>query len=345
LSNIKDPIDLKIFNNSKIRDKTMDNNHKIVSPVLIDIKDLDENPGPFCMSYGFNLNKIIASIKAVGLINRPLVRRNRAGSLDIVAGYRRILALKALNLEKVSCVELDNLALTDRDLLLLNMYDNICTRSFNQVEKAMILNRLIKFFSMEDIYLSFMSMFDISSRREADLLVKLEKFDDESKEIIARERMPVKTIELLLEQDTHARNLILKWISKLKLNTNQQALFIEYINDISIKEDKSIHEILIEKNFTDLVESSQNIPQRAKRFMDRLKERRLPVLIRYEKEFSNQIFELGLPHNVRIKHSPNFESQDFLLEISFRDGKMLKKVINELERNNGLSNIKDPWNN
>jgi ParB family transcriptional regulator, chromosome partitioning protein len=322
----------------------MDMDHLTNNIAYIDIREFTEKPGPFCISYGFDLNNIIASIESVGLINKPYIRRTSANSIDIVTGYRRILALKALKWDRVPCIELMDVCLSDKDLLLLNIYDNLCTRRFNYVEKGMILNRLLMYYQREVIYRSYINLLDISGRREVDILIKIEELDDDAKEIIAGGSLSIKTIESLFELKDHSQNVVLKWIIKLKLNINQQMLFIEYINDISIREEKSIQEILNEANFAGLImEDGINNPQKAKRFIELLRARRMPVLTRNEKAFARQISNLGLPKSVRIKHAPFFENPDYLLEISFRDGNKLKEIIDALAGIKGFSNIKDPW--
>jgi len=323
----------------------MDENHNILQrPIMINVSELDERPGPFCMSYCFDAKNLINSFNTVGLINRPLIRRNGTGSIDIVTGYRRILALKLLNRKSIPCIELTDPDLSDRDLLLLNLHDNLYTRSFNNVEKGMILNRLLIYHTMEDIYSSFMGLLDISSRREADLLIRIQELDKYSKDIIASEPLSVKTIESILALEACSRSLALEWILKLKLNINQQMLFFDYFNDISIRDKKGLHELLHEEDFKDLInEDGRNTPQRAKRFIEILKTKRLPGLTRSEKAFAKQIYELCLPENVKIKHSPFFENSDYLLEISFKEGKKLKETLNALGGIQGLADFKDPW--
>lgn len=312
--------------------------------IFLDIKEFDKKHGPFCMSYSFDLEIIISSIKAVGLVNKPYIRRNNDGFIDIVTGYRRILALEALGWEKVPCIELDDPKLSDVDLLMLNLYDNICIRKFNDVEKSMILNRLLVSFSIDDIYKQYMSLLNISNRREVDILLKIEELNDHIKEIIAAEILSMRTIESILEMEESSRDVIVKWISNLKLNINQQSLLIEYINDISCKEGKGTQELLSEEVFIGLItEDGQNTPQKAKRFIDQLRARRFPILTKNEKTFARQISDLDLPKGVRIKHSPFFEGPDYLLEVSFKDGERLTKIIEELGRLNSLSKIKDPW--
>jgi len=311
---------------------------------FFDIEKFNETPGPFCMSFGFDIQKIICSIEKVGLINIPYIKINENGYFDIVTGYRRIMALKTLKWESVPCIELTNSGLSDSDLLIFNLSDNLCTRRFNNIEKGMIINNLLLFFSIDEIYMHYMELLNITSSREIDILLKINRLSNTEKNIILTEAIPNKTIEYLLDLKESSRRMVLKWISDLKLNINQQIIFIEYINDISIKEEKDIPELLNEEIYLELImEKKQSIPQKAKKFIDFLKARRLPILTKNEKAFHRQIAKLSLPKNVKIKHPPYFEGPDYLLEINFTDGMNLKKTISALEQIKGLATISDPW--
>ena len=259
--------------------------------VFIDIDKFDEKPGPFCMSYKFDLNLVMLSIQKIGLINKPYVRQDKSGSVDIITGFRRILALKALHWDNVPCIEILDSSISDKELLLLNIYDNLCTRKLNFVEKGMVLNHLSFFFTRDEIYGTFINLLGISGKKEADILIRINEFNDDEKEVVLNESLSIKTIEYLLDADFNSRNEILKWIISLKFNYNQQALFIEYINDISIREGTSIKELLHEEPFTNfMMEDVQNTPQRAKRFIEFLRTRRMPVLTKNEKIFNKIIF-------------------------------------------------------
>ena len=63
------------------------------------LKDIDESPGPYCMSFGFNLDSLIQSIQQIGLVNPPILKSDPDG-LTVVAGYRRVMALKALGVDR-----------------------------------------------------------------------------------------------------------------------------------------------------------------------------------------------------------------------------------------------------
>jgi|WetSurMetagenome_2_1015567.scaffolds.fasta_scaffold04222_5 hypothetical protein len=312
--------------------------------VSLKAEEFEEKPGLFCMSYGFDSKKITSSIAQVGLINRPYVRRNRSGTIDIITGYRRITACRELNWKIIPCIDLSDAGLSDADLLILNLYDNICVREFNNIEKYMIIKKLLSYFSMSNIYERFMPFLGVSSRREIDLLLKIEGLTDELKGYIAKGLLSIKALELLKEIKDYDLPIITKFITELHLNFNQQILFIEYINDISIREGLDVSSLLNGKTFIELLDdASQNIPQRAKTLLDRLRIKRFPILVKNEKAFAKLILEVDLPPNVRIKHTPFFEGPDYVLEISFKDGKKLKETINRLTHAKGIEKINDPW--
>jgi hypothetical protein len=306
--------------------------------------EFDKSPGPFCMSFGFDIKNLMISIKTAGLINEPFVRRNKSGSLDIVSGYRRILALLALDWDVIPCVDLTDSGMTDADMLILNLHDNFSIRSFNNLEKYMIIKRLLSYISIEDICEHYMDALNISNKREIDLLIKFEGLTEELKNVVAKGQISMKALEHLLDMENSDLIIILKFMTELNLNFNQQLLFIELINDISIKEDVSISTVLAEEAFSELINDHiKNNPQKAKRLLDRARARRFPILTENEKAFNRLISDINLPKNTRIKHTPFFEGPNYTLEISFKDGEMLKNTIDRLAKTQGIENIKDPW--
>ncbi|MBW1787964.1 MAG: ParB N-terminal domain-containing protein [Deltaproteobacteria bacterium] len=105
----------------------------------IDLAAVDLSYGPCCMSFGFDLQPLLNSIREVGLINSPLLYDNGDGGLGVIIGFRRLLALKSMGRGRVDCRIMEQ---ADRDMfgcLLLNLHDNMATRTFNEVEKGMAL--------------------------------------------------------------------------------------------------------------------------------------------------------------------------------------------------------------
>jgi hypothetical protein len=273
------------------------------------------------------------------------VIKNEKGKFDAVTGFRRILALKSLGWNRSPMKDLSEEHLLASDLLLLNLYDNLSSRSFNDVEKGMILKRLRLHFSGEEIRKDFMPLLGLPSNESTRLLYeKLEDMDPDLKNSYADGELPLKTIKALLETDSDSRTSLFQWIKDLRLNFNQQLLFIENTQDISVNESKTVPQVLQEEPLLSIKEDPKlNNPQKAKRSLSYLRTRKFPLLTRSEETFEKMISSLDLPEKVRISHPPFFENSDYRLEILFRNGKVLGETVKKLNHLNELGRIGDPW--
>ncbi|UCF57339.1 MAG: ParB N-terminal domain-containing protein [Deltaproteobacteria bacterium] len=315
------------------------------NPITLDLKDIDENPGPCCMSFGFDLGPLIRSIEKFGLINSPVVAKEGEGRVDVVTGYRRILALKSLKWKKIPCRDLSESGLSPLQLLLFNLYDNLATREFNEVEKGMILNRLIPYVPREEITKDYMPLLDLPSHESTlDIFLKMEELEHPLKESLAKGRISLQAIKPLMETGLDSRSALFEWIMNLNFNFNQQLQFIEYTLDLSIKEEREISELLGQKQFSSILgDEKLNNPQKAKLVLDLLRSKRFPSLARSEKTFQKQISSLSLPNGTTISHPPYFEGSNYRLEVLFKHGKELKEKINALLRVSGLKRLGNPW--
>lgn len=313
--------------------------------VLLGLKEISENPGPYCMSFGFDLRALIRSVEKFGLINSPMVTRDREGRVQAVVGYRRILALKQLQWEEIRCRDLSHAGLSSLQLLLLNLYDNLATRQFNDVEKGMILSRLFQHFSRDEILRDFMPLLDLPCHEPTlEIFLGLEDLDKKIRESLAHARISLQTVKALVQVDPESRATLFEWITAIKLNKNQQNQFIAYIQDISIRDQKKISELLGEKEILEIFKNKKlNNPQKTKLLLNFLKWRRFPSLTRFEKAFQEKTASLGLPDGITISHPPFFEDPDYRLEILFKNGERLREKIDALGKLNGLESLGDPW--
>ena len=308
---------------------------------VMNLEDIVDVPGPYCMSFAFELRPLIKSIEKVGLINNPIVAGNENETVHVVSGYRRLLAMKSLKWKNAPCVDLTDSGATPLDLFLLNLYDNLATREFNDVEKGMILNRLTDHVNRDEIIKHYMPLLDLPCHESTlETLIGVEELDEPVRNSFAKKSLSFRTIKALLEMEAESRFMVSTWALNIKFNFNQQDKFIEYIKDISIREDTTIYRILAEEPLLNIMKNKKlNTPQRAKLALELLKKRRFPLLTRYEKRFQEKVSDLALPKGVRIHHVPFFEAPDYRLEIVFRTGKELREKINELSRLDELENI------
>jgi ParB-like chromosome segregation protein Spo0J len=313
--------------------------------VLVEVKQIGEDPGPYCMSFGFDLKPLIHSVETFGLINNPIVTRDREGKVEVVAGYRRILALKHLQWGQIPCRDLSHAGFSPLDLLLLNLHDNLTTRPFNAVEKGMILNRLVPYVPREEIIKDFMPLLDLPCHGPTlEIFLGLEKLDRPIKESLVHARISFQTAKAFVDMDPESRASLFDWIAGLRLNANQQSQFIAYTADISTREQKKISDLLEEEEILDISNDTElNNPQKSKLLLNILRSRRFPLLTHSENLFKARTAGLGLPEGVSIYHPPFFEDPDYRLEIFFKNGKKLREKIEALGKVNGLESLGDPW--
>ena len=313
--------------------------------VLIPLAIIDDRPGPYTMSFGYDPGPMVESVRRVGLLNPPLVDRDKEGRVVIVAGYRRLMALRTLGEEKVHCVDLSGSGLTTGEKLLIALYDNVASRGFNGAEKAMVLERLTDHFKEEDVVSLYMPLLGLPAHRPTlNAYVRLNELESEMRIAFAEGRLSFRSVRTLLEMDSSSRAACFKWLSNLTFNFNQQSQFLEIIIELSSSMGKTIPDLLQEDPLPDLLlDGGLNGPRKVKSTLDHLRSKRMPNLSRAEKRFQEMTRSLGLPEGVSLQHAPYFEAPDYRLELRFRDGKGLREKVLALAGNERLERIRDPW--
>jgi hypothetical protein len=298
------------------------------------------------MSYGFENSKLVKSIKNTGLINPPYIIKNSNQSIDVITGFRRILALKELNMKDVFCFDLTDSGLTPHEMLLIALHDNLFSRKLNIVEKSLIINKLTNIVKDLNLIYETCSLIEIN-KKDYPVFLKINMLDESIKQYLAGDVLNFKSIESLIHRDKEDILLISNWINKLRLSYNYQLQFIDYISDISRIKKSTISSILNDEYLQRLVrDEKKNIPQKAKEFMDYLRIMRNPNISRYQDLFEKKVKDLNLPNNVRIQNPQFFESKGYRMEIDFSNGEDLKKILSEItEKRFNLQEIKNPWVN
>ena len=308
--------------------------------------EINSAPGPYCMSFGFDLTPLISSIKSIGLINPPLVIESGQGRMEIVVGYRRIRALKQLGRNSIPCRILSKTEFSPLDGLLVNFHDNLLSRKLNHVEKGMFLNRLTTHISKTGILEQYMPLLDLPSHGPTlDLFMRIEsELDTKSKGYLVQGGLSLKVANMLLDLERESRSKVFHLISTLKLNMNQQKQLIEYLLDLSHIKGESISQLIEEIQLDRIsVDGNMNTPQKAKAILDLLRKMRYPRLSKAEKTFKKLVSRLCLPKGVHVSAPPFFETPNYRLEVIFKEGRELKDKLDKLSRNEALKDLGDPW--
>ena len=316
-----------------------------IIPQPVVLNNIDDSRGPCCMSFGFDLNPLVQSIERVGLINPPLLKRDSQGSITIITGYRRIKALKSLKADRAVCRVLSGDDILPIECLLLNLHDNLAVRKFNDVEKGMVLTRLIPWIKTLEIVEHYMPLLGLPSNKAtlSSYLKLEEEMGFRAKESIAQGQLSLRNAMMLLNIDSISRSSIIDLISNIKLTVNQQRQLIDYTIDLAHIEGTSIPDVLDDKSVKRInSDTRMNNPQKGRALIRHLRMRRYPSVSKAEKEFKKMVSRLSLEKMVRIDHSPSFESPYYRLEVLFKDGPSLREKLENFMRED-IDILTDPW--
>ncbi|RLB18616.1 MAG: hypothetical protein DRG63_02120 [Deltaproteobacteria bacterium] len=301
-----------------------------------------DNCAPYLMSFGFDLGPLKESIQTVGLINPPLLRRNEKGELEVVLGYKRILAMAELNRNTVASRILSHEDMEPRDALLMALYDNLATRLFNPMEKALILTRLGNHFSDKELCDRFMPLLGLPRHVELyRFYLEMEKdFSNPIKEAVAKGQLQLKSARLLLGLDVESREYLFEFTKKLMFNINQRHQLIDIVIDLANIGGRSIKELLKDPEVMALVnDPRRNMPQKSRAILALLRAKRFPRLTHVENQIRKKIASLDLPDGVKIGIPPYLEGSEYTLEVSFKDGKSLFEKLKDIMDNSNLENF------
>jgi ParB-like nuclease domain len=311
--------------------------------VSVDLNDLNGAPGPYTMSFGFELGPLRESIEEIGLVHPPCVVREGEGRIEIVSGYRRILALKQLGWPKVVCEDVSSLLESPLERLLFAFHENRVSRPFNSVEKAMVLSRLEPLLDKETILKRFMPLLSLPSHEDTlRFYVELAGMKQEVRDALAAGLISLNTTKSLLALTHESAECSFQCIRNLILNFNQQLQFIDIMTDISYIEGRGFFQILDSESIRSVLENRQlNKPQKARRLLEELRSRRFPRLMEAEKRFQESLNRLSLPEGTRISHPAFFEAPGYRLEVDFREGEDLMDRLRRLSLLPGMKEFRD----
>ena len=312
----------------------------------IELNSIDTEFTPFSFSYGFNISELVDSIQKVGLINPPILKKVKDGFV-LVAGYKRILAVKELGWKKVWGLILSE-DMPSFNCLLINFYDNISTRKLNEVEKAILISKLSNYIKPEQIIKDYFSLLDLPQHMPTyRFYIWIAKsLSNKVKDKLANGEISLKAIRIMYENEIPQEDIEIyaDFMSKLKFNFNKQLQLIEYTQDICRKEKITLKQLFGEKEIVNIIESKTlTNPDKVKKILDIFRKRNFPELSRAEDIFKKRVQRLNLPAGVELKAPPYFESPYYRLEISFRNGNELKKKLIEIANIEGIEIVGDPW--
>ena len=298
--------------------------------LTIPLHDIDIQDERFRFSYHFDLEKLLISIKKIGLIHPPTVVKRGGDQYVIVSGWKRIMACLRLAMADIP-VHLVR-EQEDSRLFLLCLYENWAFRSFDLLEKAEIISKLNGFIKDErKIAREYFPLLDTPSNLSyLDLYLKIARMDSPWKKIVHEKKIPLSSIQVLTEFTLEDRQTLLPLV--LPLNVNKLKQFFQDLYELSKKTGNTARSLLSAPEVQSVCRSEKLSPlQKAEKVRFLVHAKRYPALSSWKESFRNSLKKAGLTRDVAFDSSSFFEDGEFAVTFSLLDKEAFLKRISRLQ--------------
>jgi len=302
-----------------------------IQKILLDQIDLSDET--FSVNFMPDLQSLRSSIKAVGLI-QPVLLRKEKDHYRIVCGFRRIWVLKELGVFEIPAMVFEEKEPSDLELFVLSLRENLTTRGFNAVEKAIALQKLIHRFQLEhsEGVKTYLHLFSLEPNEKIlNTYLSLAEMEDEIKRFVLKAEVSRSNIRLLAQMSSEDRMALLPFLSLLKLGENRLREMFTLLSEISRRERISIKGVIDRPDIQGILSQKELTPiQRTERVKKVLMGLRYPKMRRMEEEFEEKRKELNLPSGVSLHHPPYFEGNGLKAEFQFETMEEYKAILSYL---------------
>jgi hypothetical protein len=313
---------------------------KMIPTTHIDLEDKT-----FLITFLPELKPLLASVQCVGLLEPLLVRERDDGRYQLICGFKRAEALRLLGVPEVEALVYPQGALTDIQALLLQIGHNL-VRPLNLVEKAQTLVKLLALGVPErkviDQYLPLIGLQPtVRILKQVTDLMGLERG---LQEYLVREDLTLSTSVLFLSLDMKGQRAILPLLEALRPGENRVKEIISFLREISLRDGVPIPSLLARGDIGEIISDKETPrPQRIEHLRRVLKKMRFPRLTAMEDKFTVYKQSLSLPPQISFHPPPFFESEEFRMELRFKDLSAFRELVTKLHQiSEGENNAQDP---
>lgn len=313
----------------------------------ISVSEINTKDDTFRLSLRTDPDALVASIRAVGLINPPILRQRHDFKYQIVCGFRRIMACKALGWSEIKTRVIKG-SPSELDTLKLAILDNRSHRELNVVEQARGIQKLSP---------------HLPSRNRLQMLSSLLGFPQSQKvfkKIDALSLLPeviqssiideIVSFEAAVDLSRFSHEDALSFFELfrvLKLSQNKQREVITLVQEIAIRENIKPVEVLQSKEVGAILDRPElNRNEKGAKVRACLKRCRFPTLAKTEERFSKEVKALKLNEHIHITAPSYFEGGPHTLRMTFKSMKDFeehRKTLDAMAKNPAFKRLLEPF--
>ncbi len=299
----------------------------------IPLQQIDLSDDTFSVNYLPDLERLRSSVEQIGLI-QPVLLRQKKDHYQIVCGFRRIAVMKELEKSEIESEVFEEEERDEFHLFSLSLHENLTTRGFNAVEKAIALDKLVHYFKVDPaaVIKTFLPFFSLESNEKIlNTYLSLARMEEEIKTYVLKEGVSRTNIRRLSALSPDDRMAVLSLISPLKLGENRLREVLTLLEEISKRHRCGEKDVVQRPEIQAILSQKELTPsQKTERTKKVLTDLRYPKLNQLEKGFEKRKKDLNLPSNISLHHPPFFEGKRLKVEFQFETMAEYRTVVESL---------------
>ncbi len=299
----------------------------------ISLEQIDLSDETFSLNFMPDLRRLRYSIEERGLI-QPVLLREKGDRYQILCGFRRISVFRELGNPEIEARVFEEKEIDDLGLFSVSLHENLTTRGYNTVEKAIALDKLVHLFQIDRalVIKDFLPLLSLEPNEKIlKTYLSLAGMEDEVKGYVLKEEVSRSNIRILSDFSSQDRMALLPLFSSLKLGENRLREMLTLIEEISRRDQTGIRDIVRQPEIRAVLSQKELTPsQKTERVKKVFIDLRYPRMRQMEKEFEKKRRDLNLPPHVSLHHQPFFEGGGLRIEFQFETMEEYRAILSTL---------------
>jgi ParB/RepB/Spo0J family partition protein len=319
---------------------------KLVENIPLDQIDLSD--GTFSINFMPDLERLRSSIQEMGVI-QPVLLREKPKGYQIISGFRRIGVVQGLGHAGIASRLIPE-ETEDLKLFFISLHDNLTSRGFNTVEKAIALEKLVDHFKVNPVVVTqeMLPLFDLERNEKIlNTFLSLARMEEEVKRYVLKEAVSRSNIRKLARLSVEDRNAAITLLTALKLGENSLREILTLLEEITKRDRCSVRKVIdlpeIQALITHPELTSTQKTERVKRVFMVLRYPRMSYL---EEQFEKKRRGLSLPPAISLHPPPFFEGRGLRIAFQFESVAEYRSILSSLsalaERGEFQEMMEDP---
>jgi ParB family chromosome partitioning protein len=306
--------------------------YNLTEPHTVKLSNVNLKDPTFRITTRTDVEDLIDSIRHLGLLHPPVLKKNSLGYI-IISGFRRIAACRDLGWTEIPAKILDS----SLDMLKCAKFaiaENAFQRPLNLIETSRALKLLADLIQDRKFLVESASGLGLPlSSGVVDKLEQLCQLPWSIQEGILADTISMPIALELGGFESDVGHSMVKLFNHLKVGLNKQRELILFLKEIAMREDTDIKNVLEERKIREILANSDlDRPQKSQKIRTYLRQRRFPSIVEAEENFAKLTKQLELGKEIKLTPPKDFEGTTYTLTLRFSSLNDLRKLKARLDR-------------